>query len=364
MTIGMCQVAVNISINGETGKCGSDIVPPFIPPVLNPNAWTPLTQGLNSGSVTANFERAISFGDTGIVVGQGGNNAITTDAGVTWTALSKGTIDVDDCYSIHRNPITDVIMIGGFGRIYRSTDDGVSFFQIAETVFADNILALKHLSGNVWIGCGLNGMAGVTQDDGLTWTTIVPDGGGVLESPPYRSIGINSNGDVVIGGNNNISVSNISDIASWGTGATWSIYDINTENPGYDFSAVVDIETDGTRFILLGNGFTGVKIRVIYSDDPLVSWARVPPEQLPAVFGIPKRMEAINNQLWIGSASSQLVYSSTLDVENDSIVDAGPQALNGGGGISDDVKSIMVFNGNTVAVAMEAGWSAINNTLS
>lgn len=126
-------------------------------------------------TIKANLN-AVAANDQGrfVAVGDGGVATTTTD-GISWAALVLGVNK--NMRGIECNAGT-FIAVGDGGTILRSTD-GQAWSQRSAPNGAVNLYDVA-CSGSRWLAVGINGNAGaiiVSDDDGMTWATVVENPG-------------------------------------------------------------------------------------------------------------------------------------------------------------------------------------------
>lgn len=92
--------------------------------------WTAATSGVGTTLRGVAFNNT---GTTGILVGNGGGVAQSTDGGATWSQISVAGIGVDTLRDVVFNPVDNAKawLVGDGGIVYKSTDSGASW--ISET---------------------------------------------------------------------------------------------------------------------------------------------------------------------------------------------------------------------------------------
>ena len=138
---------------------------------FNGTTWT--TAQTNAGSGRAFYALA------GYVDSQSQSRAVavTLDGGVrtllgtTWTARSgfTGTMEM---YDVSARSTGVVVAVGSSGRIFRSTDHGVSWTQVTSGI-SSHLFSVLHARDNLWYAAGAAGVILRSSDNGMSWQRVV-----------------------------------------------------------------------------------------------------------------------------------------------------------------------------------------------
>jgi photosystem II stability/assembly factor-like uncharacterized protein len=148
----------------------------------------------NHGSVWSNVSnyphnsiRCIALRDDGVglVGGDSGKIARTTDSGVTWTDISSAYPHARTIFGIVLRDDGVGLAAGALGTIARTTDSGVTWTKIFESYEFTNLSfeSLVLRDDGVGLAVGLSGEIARTTDSGVTWTDIssaYPHSGSIL----------------------------------------------------------------------------------------------------------------------------------------------------------------------------------------
>lgn len=194
------------------------------------NVMPPLTSGdiLNGGQF--------------IAVGAGGGFvAITTDGGLTW---STNTIEAmsSEGYGVNAIAFSDeqVGLLGGKKSLYRTTDGGQTWTQVAQDIVGDaSVQTIQYIGENTFYAlCGIQLL--ISNDGGQTWTAQDID--------PLTQLQIGANGMEFFDRNHGLlATTEFVALYTSDGGQTWHIEDLGVDSVFYDVAAV-----DTSLFYLCG----------------------------------------------------------------------------------------------------------------
>jgi photosystem II stability/assembly factor-like uncharacterized protein len=101
---------------------------------------------------------------------------LSTDGGETWelTSLNYDISNGRDIYEIEHNPVTGTLLVGADNGLWRSTDDGLTWYQVRTSGHWKDV-ELKKGSTSTVFACA-HGLADagfhISTDDGETWSLV------------------------------------------------------------------------------------------------------------------------------------------------------------------------------------------------
>ena len=128
---------------------------------------------LSSGVTATLYGMHFVNATTGFIGGTSGTILKTTDAGLTWTAVTSGTTStIYNIYAVDANYIYAPMSASGYLRI--TTDGGANWTQVS----TGGVALYDAAFGNANTGfvCGSSGHVKVTTNGGTNWTSINPAG--------------------------------------------------------------------------------------------------------------------------------------------------------------------------------------------
>ncbi len=225
---------------------------------------------VRQASFPTNFYCLEKIGDTIWAGGYVGGVAKSTDDGLTWSfvvtpAYNASTADYKDVWDIDFIDQNNGIMVGDDGMVALTTDGGATWNWPAsvQAVIGTTRMygAVYFPDGRIWI-CGYDGKIGYSPDFGATWSL---QGVGVTSVIGY-GISMNSSGIGFIALNNgDPDQSKI--LRTTDFGSNWTLVNLTVAgNP-----TMYKVRHFGNKVVLLGDkGYLG------YSDDNGVTWTHYP----------------------------------------------------------------------------------------
>lgn len=95
----------------------------------------------------------------------------STDNGVSWIEASDSTFDNSNIWAIAYGDDA-FIAVGDHGKMARSTDNGVTWTAVADSGFDSTLIYDIAFGNNVFIAVGEDGKMTRSTDNGITWTTV------------------------------------------------------------------------------------------------------------------------------------------------------------------------------------------------
>lgn len=140
--------------------------------------WSPLTRGLNCGSITASpFSIETDGNGVWVAVYSNGYAARSIDNGATWSALPQylNSNGLNSIYSLATDGLGN--WVAGFhsGGAARSTDNGATWAvlsSLSDLAGANIINSIAASPTGVWIALWQGGYAARSTDNGATWIAL------------------------------------------------------------------------------------------------------------------------------------------------------------------------------------------------
>ncbi|MEO7776247.1 MAG: YCF48-related protein, partial [Fibrobacteria bacterium] len=112
----------------------------------------------------------------GLIVADNGEVSETDDAGETWKSRG-GHIEADYLISAVALDSRTLVSISGFGRVWRSTDRGVTW--VIAATFKKTLMQIRSCGDDVLLAVGMDGSTVIrSADRGATWSEVLGDADG------------------------------------------------------------------------------------------------------------------------------------------------------------------------------------------
>ncbi|TSJ46624.1 T9SS type A sorting domain-containing protein [Fluviicola chungangensis] len=235
----------------------------------NPTSWTQITNNTNSyfshnSVIVYDNNHILSVGR--LYNPSNGGIMYTYDGGANWTTVDLGVIGFE-LTDVARNGST-LVAVGTWGKIYRSTNDGVSWANIPSGTTTDLHTVCYNPALNQWTIGGLNKKL-TSFDNGLTYTSATVTGeifdinyenGFLIETTNMGSMG-------ALGYHCKID-------KKTGTGTTLNSYIVPFAVTTTDFLPDGNLITAGTKFAVLSASSNNILV----SKDSIHNLSDVSPE--------------------------------------------------------------------------------------
>ena len=217
-----------------------------------------LVSGINN-----QVNSADSSGSNIIMVCNNGVAVASINAGVDWSTITI-PFSGSDIYAVkHAGGVW--FAAGAAGKLYRSTDNGLSWISITNGFGANAIRCVGTNGAGVWIIAGDNGVMQRSTDNGMTFTTIASGFG----STRIRSIAYNDGLWVAVGdsGKVNTSSDNWSSNVQRVSSVVATLYRVSASNISSD--EIVAVGDAGTIIRSVDKGVTWAKAVSFFGVSPI-----------------------------------------------------------------------------------------------
>ncbi len=292
--------------------------------------WQPILDWPNSG-----IKGLTAWPDYNVMVtGWGGEQAMTTDAGWSWTYFDNHlTGSVDKLYAPAFYDADNGLIGGSNGELYRTTDGGQTWTSLNDTLVnpmykaGRAIYTIDYLDANTVIAAGSKGYIMKSTDSGLTWNLVHND-----EDNSIYTLKVISSKQVLAGASSgqlyvsNAAVDSFSMPKDYGS-MNFRGIDVRGDNivvvatKGYiyhtttaDWDTLTEVYKDIAGDDVLGVAFVndnlvygvGEKGRIFYSENSGVDWQ----EEVSPVSKNLEKAAFSNNRLWAAGSNGTIIMKN------------------------------------------------------